>query len=300
MSWLGIHGHDQLRDAFARALEAAGWGIATSSSAPEGVGKRRFALALAQSISCLQPQGALQPCGACSACVQVQAGTYPDLHLVGLPEDKHEFPIAVMQELIGRLGTKPVREGGRRVAIVDDADVLNEESANCFLKTLEEPQPDSLLILLGTAAERQLATIRSRCQIIVFKPLELADFTAAAVEAGIVPNADDAKATYELASGSLTRAQLLLDPEIKAFASGMTQTFTAPKFDSVALGIQLTKFADAVKESAQKRQRAQFAVEVLINLFRQAMHRAEEAASQSPQPAVQRAGGCRPWMGCLR
>src|SRR5262245_25441392 len=88
---------------------------------PEGIGKKRFALALAQSISCLQPRGTLQPCGTCSACVQVQAGTYPDLNVVGLPEDKHEFPIAVMQELIGRLGMKPVREGGRRIAIVDDA-----------------------------------------------------------------------------------------------------------------------------------------------------------------------------------
>jgi DNA polymerase-3 subunit delta' len=288
VSWLGIHGHDALRDAFVRAVERDRLGHSYLFVGPEGVGKKRFALALAQSISCLQPQGTLLPCGTCSACVQVQSATYPDLYVVGLPEDKHEFPIAVMQELIGRLGMKPVREGGRRIAIVDDADVLNEESANCFLKSLEEPPPDSLLILLGTAAERQLATIRSRCQTIVFKVLDLAEFTAAAIEAGVVPDAEQSKAVYKLSGGSLFRAQLFLDPEIETFAAGLTQTFTASRFDSVALGIQLTKFADTVKESAQKRQRAQFAVELLVNLFRQALHRAEETAGTATQAAVQK------------
>ncbi len=58
--------------------------------------------------------------------------------------------------------------GGRKVAIIDDADDLNEEGANCLLKTLEEPPPHSVLILIGTSAERQLPTIRSRARRFVF------------------------------------------------------------------------------------------------------------------------------------
>jgi len=61
--------------------------------------------------------------------------------------------------------------GGRKVAIIDDADHLNEEGANCLLKTLEEPPPCSVLILIGTSADKQLPTIRSRCQTIRFSPL---------------------------------------------------------------------------------------------------------------------------------
>src|SRR5262245_40176809 len=186
VSWLGIHGHDSHRDAFARAMERGRLGHSYLFVGPEGVGKKLFALALAQSISCLTPKGVLNPCGTCAACVQVKAGTYPDLHIVGLPEDKHEFPTELMRQLIDSLAMKPLRPGGRGIAIVDDADAFNDETANRFLKTLEEPPPDSLLVLLGTAAERQLATIRSRCQIIVFNPLSIANFTAAAVAAGVV------------------------------------------------------------------------------------------------------------------
>lgn len=288
MSWLGIHGHDAVRAAFARAVERGRLGHSYLFVGPDGVGKKRFALALAQSISCLNPKGVLDPCGTCSACVQIQAGTFPDLHVVGLPTDKHEFPTELMRDLIDQLNTKPMRAGGRRIAVVDDADALNEEAANRFLKTLEEPPPDSLLILLGTAAERQLATIRSRCQVIVFQPLSRDDFTAAAVEAGIAPNAQEAQAIYDLSEGSLTRAQLLLDPDIKAFTENLTKALAAPKFDSVALGIQLTKFADTVKESAQKRQRAQFALDLLVHLFRQALRHAESEAAPGPNPVVQK------------
>ena len=71
--------------------------------------------------------------------------------------------------------------GNRKVAIVDDADYLNAEGANSLLKTLEEPPPRSVLILVGTTPAKQLPTIRSRCRIIRFDPLptetvaELAD-----------------------------------------------------------------------------------------------------------------------------
>src|SRR6202030_3611695 len=61
--------------------------------------------------------------------------------------------------------------GRKKIAILDDADDLNDASANCFLKTLEEPPPGALLILIGTNAERQLATIVSRCQVVRFAPL---------------------------------------------------------------------------------------------------------------------------------
>ena len=109
----------------------------------------------------------------------MSAGTHPDLEIVSKPADKRDIPLAAfigeddrrMKEgLCHRIGLKPFM-GGRKVAIIDDADFLNPEGANALLKTLEEPPPRSVLILIGTTADKQLPTIRSRSQIIRFRPL---------------------------------------------------------------------------------------------------------------------------------
>jgi DNA polymerase-3 subunit delta' len=102
--------------------------------------------------------------------LQIEAGTHPDFFSVRRPEDLHEFPTELMKELCERFAMKSARGRGK-VVLLEDADDLNEESANRFLKTLEEPPPRSVLILIGSSADRQLPTIVSRCQVIRFAPL---------------------------------------------------------------------------------------------------------------------------------
>ncbi len=80
-------------------------------------------------------------------------------------EDKHDLSIKQIRDFCLDLGLKPAA-GRRKVAIVDDADDLNDEAANAFLKTLEEPPPSSVLILVGTSPESQLDTIVSRCRVL--------------------------------------------------------------------------------------------------------------------------------------
>ena len=80
--------------------------------------------------------------------------------------------------------------GRRKVAIIDDADYLNKEGANCLLKTLEEPPPKSLLILIGTSEQRQLPTIRSRCQIVRFQPLPEQDVAELLLATGACEDAE--------------------------------------------------------------------------------------------------------------
>jgi DNA polymerase-3 subunit delta' len=192
-----------------------------------------------------------------------------------------------MRSIIDSLGVKPARPGSRRILIIDDADALNPESANCFLKTLEEPPPDSLLILLGTAAERQLDTIRSRCQVLVFRSLNKDDFAKAAVDAGLVASAAEALALSPMAQGSLSLVEALKDPEMQRITGELAKALQSPKFASVAFGILLVKFCEGVKEAALKRQRARFAVSYLVQLFRAALVQAETGQTgQHPQQAA--------------
>src|SRR5262249_51584554 len=180
MSWNRLVGHDEIADRFRRALAEGRFAHTFLFVGPEGIGKRSFALALARALLCQQRAAELlDPCGQCPSCVQALAGTNPDLILVGRPAGKSDIPVGVLkgddtypveQSLLFNLGLRPFY-GGRKVAILDDADFLNITGANCLLKTLEEPPPASLLVLISTSAEKQLPTIRSRAQLVRFRPL---------------------------------------------------------------------------------------------------------------------------------
>jgi len=171
VSWHSVRGHDRVVESLRANLRSGRFHHAFLFVGPEGVGKRTFARTLAQALLCERnPETMLEPCGHCPGCVQVAAGTHPDLLEVARPDERQELPIRVIRDLCAEFGLKPAR-GIRKVAIVDDVDDMNDEAANAFLKTLEEPPPGAVLILIGTSAELQLATIISRCQVIRFEPL---------------------------------------------------------------------------------------------------------------------------------
>src|SRR5437899_5354822 len=170
MAWDRMRGHDAALASFRAALAGNRLGQAYLFVGPSGVGKRLFARELAKALLCERPPGPLDACGRCPACAQVDAATHPDVFALRTPEDKHELPIDEMREFCRQMALKPSR-GGKKIGIVEDADDFNEEPANCFLKTLEEPPPRSLLILIATGMDRQRATILSRCQIVRFAAL---------------------------------------------------------------------------------------------------------------------------------
>ena len=179
MPWHSIRGHDRVVESLRESLAQGRLPHAFLFVGPEGIGKRTFARTFARALLCERAADrTLDPCGVCPGCLQVEAGAHPDLLEVRRPEDKHELPIKVIRDLCIDLGMKPAR-GTRKVAIVDDADDLNDEAANAFLKTLEEPPPGSALILIGTSAEVQLDTIVSRCRVVRFEPLSESDLAAA-------------------------------------------------------------------------------------------------------------------------
>jgi len=133
---------------------------------PEGVGKKLTALTLAKALNCLEASG--DACDACKSCNKIDSGNHPD---VGVIEADGQFiKIGQVRELQKQVSYKPF-EGRRKVFILNDAEKLNLEAANALLKTLEEPPPETLFILVTSNPEALLPTILSRCQPIRFSTL---------------------------------------------------------------------------------------------------------------------------------
>src|SRR5262245_53663535 len=144
MTWGRVRGHAAIIRSLDSAWRKGRLGHAYLFVGPSGIGKHTLARGLARALLCETASKSLQACGRCASCALVDAGTHPDLILAARPEDKVDLPIETVRELIEHLSLKPAR-GGRMMAILDDADDLNSEAANAFLKTLEEPPPRSIL-----------------------------------------------------------------------------------------------------------------------------------------------------------
>jgi DNA polymerase-3 subunit delta' len=258
---------------------------------PEGVGKGLFARTLAQALLCERhAEGDLEPCGSCPSCLQVVEGSHPDVLAVSKPEDRQELPIRAIRDLCLDLGFKPMR-GTRRVAIVEDADDLSEEAANAFLKTLEEPPPGSVLILIGAAAETQLDTILSRCRVLRFEPLSTEDLAAVLLDQGLAGDPEQAMNLAKRGEGSVARAKGLADEELEHFRRAMIDELSEPRgFDPPAFSRRLNSFSEeAGKESGPKRERARLLIGEMARLFRGVLWQTAGVEPPSPDPADRRA-----------
>src|SRR5262249_36766593 len=151
------------------------------------------------------------------------------------------------------------------------ANDFNEESANCFLKTLEEPPPKSLLILIGTDAAFQLPTIRSRCQTIPFDPMPDAMVMEQLQQ---VENVDRSQIStiLRLAAGSPGRAVALAEPALWSIRRRTLETLIQSKPDPVALGKSWMEYIEAAgKETPLQRQRALRLLNLAIDLLHMAL-----------------------------
>jgi DNA polymerase-3 subunit delta' len=120
------------------------------------------ALALCESLG-------RRPCDACASCRLLRADSHPDAHAVRLEEDAQQIKVDQVRELIESLATKSYR-GGYKVGVIENAEALNANGANAFLKTLEEPSADTVLIMIARPNHRLPATIASRCLRLSLRP----------------------------------------------------------------------------------------------------------------------------------
>ncbi len=139
---------------------------------PSGTGKRYTAFQFVKAINCLNDQNGsfVESCDTCNSCRKIDSLTHPDLRVI-IPEDDM-IKIEKIRELDEFLSFTPT-EGRRKIVLVDNADKMNPNAANAFLKTLEEPPMDSTILLISAKEESLLDTIISRCIKINFVPLSL-------------------------------------------------------------------------------------------------------------------------------
>jgi DNA polymerase-3 subunit delta' len=291
VSWHSIRGHDRIVESLRTNLRTGRLPHALLFAGPRGIGKHSFARKLAQALLCeVRPDHALDPCEACPGCVQAGAGTHPDFIEARRPEDKHELPISVIRELCDQFALKPAR-GARKVAIIDDADDLNEEASNAFLKTLEEPPPGALLILIGTSPELQRDTVVSRCQVLRFDPLPEPEIAALLLEKGAARDPAEAARLAALAEGSLSRALGLADAELQRIRRGLIDAIAADSgFEPPVLADRLTvAIKQAGRESVDQRRRASLLIGELARFFRGVLWQTTGLESPSPDPDDRRA-----------
>lgn len=133
---------------------------------PEHIGKYQFALSLAQRLLCEAPVAGYA-CGLCKSCQLVTAKSHPDLvNLV--PEERGKaIKVDAIREF-SNFTSKTSQQGGWKVSIICPAEAMNVNASNALLKSLEEPGPNTLIILVCHEPSRMIATIRSRCRLITF------------------------------------------------------------------------------------------------------------------------------------
>ncbi len=217
-----------------RSLASAAPPHAYLFAGPEGVGKRTLAVWLAQALNCERGVGAQQPrapgdatagetgaaaapltdgapCGECRACTRIAAGIHAGVQTVTV-EAAEEIArqTAASTRLRTGIGVEQVRDVGRAVALrpfegrfrvvtIDPADGMTVEAQNAFLKTLEEPPPYAVFVLVAAGEEALLPTIRSRCQRVEFRPVSASEIEAALGAQGL--DAERARLLARLSRG---------------------------------------------------------------------------------------------------
>ena len=170
---------------------------------PEGVGKRALVAEFARALLCSSTDA---PCGQCRHCALATKDTHPDLLTVapeisGKRVRAEKIKIEPVRQLIYDLSLKPV-EAKRRVARLLRFDAANVEAMNAFLKTLEEPPGNAVILLTAELADDLLPTIVSRCEVVALRPLPLETVRDALITQWLVP-ADHADLLAHLSGGRL-------------------------------------------------------------------------------------------------
>jgi DNA polymerase-3 subunit delta' len=175
MSWT-VLGQDAAIRALSDAVAGGRVAHAYLFAGPEHTGKTLTALEFAQALNCT---GAEPPCARCRACERIAGMNHPDVEIVTIgglcDENEHQHAKDYSRDIricqvrrLERVVSRAPFEGRTRVLIIEPAEAMNDATANALLKTLEEPPPDTVLVLVSAQEDQLLDTVRSRVRRVQF------------------------------------------------------------------------------------------------------------------------------------
>ncbi|MBM4462447.1 MAG: DNA polymerase III subunit delta' [Chloroflexi bacterium] len=205
-----IIGQSRATTLLERSIKAGQLSHAYLFVGPPHVGKFTLALGLAQAVNC---QASDVPCGECTSCRRIAGGKHSDIYVIGVlsGEGKKEISIDQVKEMQSAASLPPY-EGRHKVFIFDKAELLSQEAANRLLKTLEEPSPRVLIILLTSRESEVLPTVVSRCQRVELRPLPITLIKETLAERYSIDN-QKAELLARVSGGCLGWALLALQEE---------------------------------------------------------------------------------------
>jgi len=160
-----IIGNDNIKKELKDIVDSNLLGHSYIFQGTEGIGKILFAKTFAEEILCENKNS----CGSCKSCIMFNSDNHPDFMIINLEETI--IKIEEIRELIKKVIEKPIIST-HKVYIINVADKMTKDAQNCLLKTLEEPPEFVTIILIGVNENAFLTTIKSRCMILKFKPIE--------------------------------------------------------------------------------------------------------------------------------
>lgn len=200
MLYSKVAGQEEIKTALIKSINSNQVSHCYIFEGPKGMGKYDLALIFAQSLLC--ENFVSDPCNKCSSCIKINSENHPDLHIIN--SDETTIKREEIDGLIESVYKKPY-ESDKKVYIIKDAHEMTAQAANTFLKTLEEPPGDAVIILLTYNANLLLPTIVSRCQTVKFRNVDKETIKAYLKENyGISDGIADLAAEYS--KGILNRA----------------------------------------------------------------------------------------------
>ena len=218
---------------------------------PPGAGKVVAATAMAAAVNCLEQPGV--GCGRCKTCDRTIRQRHPDVHHV-VPEGPL-IPVDQIRESVIPEAARSPFEGHKKVFIIEEAERMNDAAQNSLLKTLEEPQPDTMFVLVSDREDEVLETIRSRCRIVRLEPVSFEDVIAILRDEGA--EADEAATAARIAGGDLDVARKAAFDQSFRERRRLWATIPGRLASAVACLDAATEIVDAGRLAAKDREREQ-------------------------------------------
>jgi DNA polymerase III subunit delta' len=203
-NWNNVIGHEWAVELLNSDIQHNRVGHAYLITGPAQIGKTTLARAFAQALNCQAEATAARPCGQCRACTLIAANRHPDVRLLtGQVSGRGKLTIKIEQiRALQHDLNLAAYEARQKIAILKQFDAANTSAANAFLKTLEEPPNNVILLLTAAEADSLLPTITSRCRTIGLRPLA-APAIIAALQSRYQAPPEQARLLAHLADGRL-------------------------------------------------------------------------------------------------